>query len=141
MKKIDLYRISWVLKRMMKRAATKSGQKEIKMRFNEKLSSSKGIDAIMNKLKLMYQYFLDPEVPPYKKVLIGAILLYFIHPVDVVPDLFPLAGFLDDTVVVLYGWNLLNDELENYINSKKSGIVNHDGEVVYDVKYTVDEER
>ncbi len=139
MKNVNVNRIICVLKELMKTASTYKGKKEIKLKFNEKLKSSKGIDGIINKLKVMYSYFLDPQVLSYKKVIIGAVLLYFINPGDVMPDLIPAIGFLDDAVAVLYGWNLLQDELDDYIESKRSIIVDGE-EVTLDVDYSIKEE-
>ncbi len=140
-KKVNLNRIICVLKELMKVASTNNGKKEIKLKFNDKLKSSKGIDSIINKLKVMYLYFLDPQVSPYKKIIIGAVLLYFINPGDVMPDIIPAIGFLDDTVAVIYGWNLLQGELDNYIEKKRSGVIDEDGEVTLDVEYSIKEEQ
>lgn|GEM_PF-2272742 len=129
--------IKYILRTLIKKARTEAGQKEIRMNFDEKLKNSKGIDGIIKKLKVMYYYFMDPEVPIYKKAIIGAVLLYFINPADVIPDIVPLSGFIDDTFVVVYGWNLLKNELEQYIETKRSGVVDQDGEVILDVEYTV----
>ncbi|WHH57709.1 DUF1232 domain-containing protein [Petroclostridium sp. X23] len=139
MRVVNLKKLTKILKTLMKKAQTEDGRNEIKLNFSNKLKSSKGIDGIINKLKVMYNYFLDPEVSTYKKLIIGAILLYFINPADLMPDLIPGAGFIDDTVAVLYGWNLLKEELENYVDSKRSGVMDEDGEVISDVDYSVDE--
>ncbi|MCG8500032.1 MAG: DUF1232 domain-containing protein [Firmicutes bacterium] len=140
MRSVNISRITAVLKALMRKAGTQTGQREIQINFNKKLKSAKGIDGIFNKLKVMYQYFLDDEVLMYKKLIIGAVLLYFINPIDIIPDVFAGVGFLDDTIAVLYGWNLLSEELEHYMESKRSGVVNARGEVVYDVEYSVNDE-
>jgi uncharacterized membrane protein YkvA (DUF1232 family) len=140
MRRVNMRSIARILRGLMRKARTEAGRKEIRFKFNDKLKSSKGIEGIIDKLKIMYNYFFDPEVSIYKKLIIGAILLYFINPADVMPDLLPGIGFIDDTVAVLYGWNLLKEELENYMDSKRSGVVNEDGKIISDVEYSVDEE-
>lgn len=141
MEKANFHKIFRMLKILTERAKTREGKQKVEMEFNEKLKASKGIDGLINKLRVMYRYFMDPEVPIYKKAIIGAILLYFINPMDVIPDIVPVGGFIDDTVLILYGWNLLKGELDKYIDAKRSGVVNEDGEVISDVDYTVDESK
>ena len=137
MQKINFTRLMSVLKVLMKRAQTEEGKNEINAKFHERLKSAKGIDGVIHKVKLMYYYFMDIQVSAYKKILIGAILLYFINPMDIMPDVLPGAGLIDDTVAILYGWKLLKDELESYAASKRSGVVDEQGEVITDVEYSV----
>ena len=42
----------------------------------------------------------DPRVPTRRKLLLGAILAYLAMPLDLVPDVIPVAGQLDDAIVV-----------------------------------------
>ena len=42
----------------------------------------------------------DPALPRRRRLLIGAVVLYLAFPIDVVPDFLPVAGQLDDAVVV-----------------------------------------
>jgi uncharacterized membrane protein YkvA (DUF1232 family) len=42
----------------------------------------------------------DPRVPRRKKVLLLALVAYLAMPFDVVPDFIPIAGQLDDAVIV-----------------------------------------
>ncbi|MDK2800240.1 MAG: hypothetical protein PWP27_2580 [Clostridiales bacterium] len=139
MRRINIRNILKILKALTKKAATEAGRTEIRSNFSAKLKSSKGIDGIIDQLKVMYNYFLDPEVSTYKKIIIGGILLYFISPTDAIPDIFPAVGLIDDTIAVLYGWTILKEELENYTDSKRSGVINEDGEVISDVEYSVDD--
>jgi len=48
----------------------------------------------------LYAYFKDPDVSAAKKTLIIAGLLYFIVPLDAVPDFLPGMGLLDDLAVL-----------------------------------------
>jgi uncharacterized membrane protein YkvA (DUF1232 family) len=42
----------------------------------------------------------DPRVPRTRKLLLGALLAYLAMPFDLVPDFIPVAGQLDDAVIV-----------------------------------------
>ena len=50
---------------------------------------------------LLYYTLKDPNVPNKVKGIILGALGYFILPVDVIPDLIPMAGFTDDLGVLL----------------------------------------
>jgi uncharacterized membrane protein YkvA (DUF1232 family) len=42
----------------------------------------------------------DPRVPTGRKVLLAALVAYLAMPIDIVPDFIPVAGQLDDAIVV-----------------------------------------
>jgi uncharacterized membrane protein YkvA (DUF1232 family) len=44
----------------------------------------------------------DPRVPTGRKVLLGALLAYLAMPIDLVPDFIPVAGQLDDAIIVAF---------------------------------------
>jgi len=47
-----------------------------------------------------YRSLRDPRAPWYVKALAAAMALYAISPVDLIPDVIPLHGQLDDLVVI-----------------------------------------
>jgi uncharacterized membrane protein YkvA (DUF1232 family) len=51
-------------------------------------------------LVLFRRLMSDPRVPPTHKLLIGALLGYLAMPFDLIPDFIPIAGQLDDAIVV-----------------------------------------
>jgi uncharacterized membrane protein YkvA (DUF1232 family) len=44
----------------------------------------------------------DPRVPRRKKLVLAAVIPYLLMPFDLVPDFIPVAGYLDDVVVVAF---------------------------------------
>ena len=54
------------------------------------------------------------EIPYNAIVAVVAALLYVISPVDIIPDLIPGVGFLDDAAAVAFCVKMLHDDLENY---------------------------
>jgi uncharacterized membrane protein YkvA (DUF1232 family) len=61
----------------------------------------------------------DKKVPFFKKGLILISLLYFILPVDIVPDFIIGLGWLDDATVAALIWNVVRSEVGDYINKRK----------------------
>ena len=60
---------------------------------------------------LLYNVARDPEVPAISKLKIGAAIVYFISPIDLIPEAFfgPI-GYLDDITVAAFTLNqLVND--------------------------------
>lgn len=50
----------------------------------------------------------DPNVPLAKKATIGAALLYFLSPFDLIPDFLP-GGYLDDAAVIVAAFKSVQD--------------------------------
>jgi uncharacterized membrane protein YkvA (DUF1232 family) len=44
----------------------------------------------------------DPRVPRRKKLVLAALIPYLLMPFDLVPDFIPVAGYLDDAVIVAF---------------------------------------
>ena len=42
----------------------------------------------------------DPRISRWRKFLLALVLVYFVTPIDLVPDFIPVAGALDDAIVV-----------------------------------------
>ena len=51
-------------------------------------------------LLLVKALLRDPRVPAWRKALLAAVLVYLALPIDLVPDFIPVAGQLDDAIVV-----------------------------------------
>ncbi len=47
-----------------------------------------------------FEMFIDPSTPPQARVSLLAALTYLIMPIDLMPDLIPVAGFSDDLVAL-----------------------------------------
>lgn len=60
-------------------------------------------------IKLLTGYFAlrDPAVPLSAKAGFAAVLIYFLNPFDIVPDLTPVIGYLDDAGVLAGAWMYL----------------------------------
>jgi len=62
----------------------------------------------------LYRYLKDPFVKWYRKAIVVAALIYFIVPIDTIPDLTPFFGYLDDLGVIVAVLKYLGSELVPY---------------------------
>lgn len=76
-------------------------------RIGKKISFAKDI-------KALYNYMTDPSVAWYRKSIVIGALVYFIMPIDSIPDLAPLIGYLDDLGVITAVLKYLGSELIPY---------------------------
>jgi len=76
-------------------------------RIGKKISFAKDI-------KALYNYMIDPSVTWYRKSIVVGALIYFITPIDAIPDIAPLIGYLDDLGVITAVLKYLGSELIPY---------------------------
>jgi len=55
----------------------------------------------LRELKLLRRLLLDERVPLWQKAIPVAALLYLVSPLDLIPDIVPVVGQLDDLAVLL----------------------------------------
>lgn len=79
-------------------------------RVGKKLSFTKDVKALFN-------YFSDKSIPWYRKSIVLGALIYFIVPIDSIPDLTPLVGYLDDLGVITAVIKYLGSELVPYYDN------------------------
>jgi uncharacterized membrane protein YkvA (DUF1232 family) len=78
------------------------------------------IDDIWEKVQLLFSLIKDWASGDYKDVPTGSVvliligILYFVSPLDFIPDFIPIAGFVDDGAVLLLVFKQLNSDLEKY---------------------------
>jgi uncharacterized membrane protein YkvA (DUF1232 family) len=65
----------------------------------------------------LFRYMVDEHIPWYKKTIVVAALAYFIMPVDAVPDLVPIIGYLDDFGVIAAVLGFLGREIQPYYSA------------------------
>lgn len=106
---------------------TEADERNVKTRFGKKLHrlerscrNSSFLPWFLVKLiadvKLLYEMLCDDsyQIKWKTKAHIIFALGYFISPVDAIPDVIPLIGFMDDAVVVAWVLHLLQAEIQNY---------------------------
>jgi uncharacterized membrane protein YkvA (DUF1232 family)/transcriptional regulator with XRE-family HTH domain len=84
---------------------TEEGRNTILNSFEEKIVNVGSIGPFISRLKELYERFCLGKDTSFELVLIGSALLYFIIPVDVIPDyIFPI-GYLDDAIAIQLATN------------------------------------
>lgn len=53
---------------------------------------------------------------PWKTLLIVvAAVIYFVNPIDLLPDLIPIAGLTDDFAILIWVYNSVNEEIDKFL--------------------------
>jgi len=76
-------------------------------KVGKKISFAKDMLAFVN-------YMRDPNVSLHRKSIVVSALIYFIFPLDAIPDIAPLIGYLDDLGVIAAVLKFLGSELIPY---------------------------
>jgi uncharacterized membrane protein YkvA (DUF1232 family) len=80
------------------------------------------ITEIPNFLKLMHKLVKDPRVSTADKAILGAAIAYILSPVDLIPDVIPIFGQIDDAFIVAIALQrLLNSAGEDIIKEHWEG--------------------
>ncbi len=92
----------------------KCGGDYVEDRLWEKVERTGSKIRFANEVKALYRYMTDKYVPWYRKSIVVAALIYFISPIDAIPDIAPLVGYLDDLGVIAAVIRYMGHELVPY---------------------------
>ncbi len=97
--------------------AAKKGYKKLEELFDD---IPNALQALWEDLKLMIELIKDYYDGTYREIpwksvaaIVGAVV-YFISPIDVIPDFIPVIGYLDDALVIKLALDLVHDDLLAY---------------------------
>jgi len=78
---------------------------------------SEGIDALLSFIRLVLAWVRGEyrDISTKTVVMIVAAIIYFVAPIDAVPDFIPWLGFTDDLAFVLFVLSRVREELEKFI--------------------------
>ncbi|ARK20487.1 DNA-binding protein [Sporosarcina sp. P26b] len=79
---------------------TNEGRERILHDFDKKLKLAGGVGPFVDQMKELFTRFKMQDVAKRDLAIIGSALLYFIVPVDVIPDYIFAVGYLDDAIAV-----------------------------------------
>jgi uncharacterized membrane protein YkvA (DUF1232 family) len=79
-------------------------------------TKGQGVKAYLGDLQLAYKMLRDPnfQIDSRTKTVLIIALLYVVSPIDLIPDVIPFVGMLDDVLVAGYALKQAADELERY---------------------------
>lgn len=68
--------------------------------------------------KVLLLFFALPKAPARQRAVILGALGYFISPADAVPDVVPVAGFLDDAIALAWALKVVVDCIDDDVREK-----------------------
>ncbi len=91
-------------------------EKKIQSLLSGSAMVSQKLRVLIQRVQLLYSLLKDPDFTLRwtTKALILAALVYFINPFDMVPDVLPLIGYVDDAFVIGLVISSLNEEIRRY---------------------------
>jgi len=101
---------------------------EQKEKIQEKFTNGP-LGKFMSEVKILMEMLKDyidgnyKEIPWYMIAAVTAALLYVFSQIDLIPDFIPLAGLLDDAMVIAVCLELVELELEKYKEWKRKQII------------------
>ncbi len=108
-----------LLKEFAELASTPEGRHALLSQLEVRIRRTRLGGPLLDKVRLMYDYYRDPNEPSGPKWLMGGALLYLIIPDDLIPDWIPVIGMLDDAAVIAFVWSRVKDILFNYAERRE----------------------
>ena len=100
-------------------AGSKPGAEEkVHKKFKEYKTKNRSRIPFINELETLYDYLTSGNVSGKHKAIIIGCLLYFINPLDLVPDITPVFGFADDFALVTFVFKYLSKQAKEKLESK-----------------------
>ena len=84
------------------------------------------LEELWDDIKDMWNMLVDYYEGNYTEAPWGTIaaivvaLLYFVSPIDLIPDFIPVAGYIDDAFVITFAMKFIKDDIERYREWKKT---------------------
>ena len=80
----------------------------IKSDFDRKIKEINGVGPLIDSLENLYSRYILENPSSTKALIIGAVLLYFIIPLDVIPDYLFGIGYIDDMLLLQFELSVLD---------------------------------
>ena len=111
-KALHFLRDNEMLDRLLSDSKAKMEQLNLGSTSPEKLLSYLGVLIRMIRSYANGSY----KVIPWKSIVVlVAAVVYFVMPLDLIPDFIPVAGFVDDLGVLVWVFNSFQDEIQDFL--------------------------
>lgn len=60
------------------------------------------------------------EIPWKAMLLVVGAIIYFVSPIDLIPDLLPIMGLTDDVAILIAVYNSVSNEVDKFLSWEKS---------------------
>jgi len=96
--------------------------KKLKEISSDKKTSAKLNDSLRLFIRIINAYTSkEYTYVPWKTIcLVVAGLIYFIYPVDLIPDFIPVSGLIDDIALIAWIYESIQDDIDNFLEWEKS---------------------
>ena len=90
--------------------------RKIEVKLNEIPVAGKSLSKVPLLVSLLKSYWKKEykDIPVKSIIAIISALLYWLLPADVIPDMIPGIGYIDDASVLAFCLKLINDDLKDY---------------------------
>lgn len=98
-------------------ASRPGSERQVLEEFDQTVENVSSIfSSLVEKVKILYEMIKNPDykISSQTKILIVAALLYFVTPIDLVPDFIPIIGWADDAALITLIFAYLHKEIESY---------------------------
>lgn len=110
------------LKNLKRDGLRPGAEKKVKKSFVSYFKKNKDKVSFSDKIEALYSWLTEGSLKLQDKAIVLGALIYFINPLDAIPDLTPLIGFGDDLGVIYLVYNYLqNRAIEEHPIEKDSG--------------------
>jgi uncharacterized membrane protein YkvA (DUF1232 family) len=77
--------------------------------------------------QLAWRLLRDPRTPLLPKLILGATVLYVLSPLDIVPDVVPVLGQLDDVAALALGFELFFKYVPDWLKAEHEAALGRRG--------------
>jgi uncharacterized membrane protein YkvA (DUF1232 family) len=90
--------------------------------FISKLNQVRSINAVFEKALLLYVLLIDADIPAWAKAMVISTLVYLIDPLDVIPDITPFIGVLDDLTLMISTTKAISAHIQPHHRSQAKSL-------------------
>lgn len=99
----------------------------------EKIKGSP-LEKVAEYIEAMYKLLKDPTAEWKSKLVALASLIYVFNPADIIPDIIPVLGLVDDAGAIMIAVGVLGKAIEKYMTELNNKKVKNDKTIIYRLK-------